>query len=68
MEGHTEGVWCITYSHDAKYFMSASPDKMVLLWDLKAKKPIKKMKEHTEKVFWASFNEDSKIIASVSED
>jgi WD40 repeat protein len=48
--------------------MSASPDKMVLLWDLKAKKPIKKMKEHTEKVFWASFNEDSKIIASVSED
>ncbi len=48
--------------------MSASPDKTILLWDLKKKKPQMSLKEHKNKVYWASFNENSKFIASGGED
>jgi len=48
--------------------MSASPDRTIMLWDLKKKKPSHTLKEHKNKVYIASFNEDSKYIASGGED
>ena len=39
-----------------------------MLWDLKKKKPSHTLKEHKNKVYIASFNEDSKYIASGGED
>lgn len=48
--------------------MSASPDKTVMLWDIRKKKPVQTLKEHKNKVYWASFNENSKLIASGGED
>lgn len=41
---------------------------MIMLWDLKKKKPTSILKEHKNKIYWASFNENGKYIASGGED
>jgi len=61
-------VWATSFSSDGKILLSGSPDKMLLLWDLLKQKPISTLREHKNKVYWASFNENDKMIASGGED
>lgn len=65
---HSEGVWSTEFSNDGKILLSGSPDKSLILWDLKKKKPAQTLKEHKNKVYWCNFNENSKFIASGGED
>lgn len=34
LEGHTNEVWYISFSHDGKYLASTSVDYRVIIWDL----------------------------------
>ncbi len=58
----------LQYSNDGNTLLSCSPDKTILLFDLKSKKPITFLKGHTSKVYYAKFNENNSLIASGGED
>jgi WD40 repeat protein len=41
---YREGVWATDFTNDGKILLSASPDKSILLWDLKKAKPTSTLK------------------------
>ena len=63
-----EGIWSLQYSNEGNVILSGSPDKTIMLYDLRKKKPINSLKEHKNKVYWAKFNETNTLIASGGED
>ena len=63
-----EGIWSLQYSNDGNVILSGSPDKTIMLYDLRKKKPINSLKEHNNKVYWAKFNETNTLVASGGED
>jgi Prp8 binding protein/COMPASS component SWD3 len=50
LTGHKEGVWCIHYHNSGTSFITASPEGIAKLWDLKTGKPTADLKIHTKRV------------------
>lgn len=69
LKGHTSSVESVSYSHDGKYLVSASCDKTIRIWDVKAMKQIgNPLKGHTDYVFSSKFSPYGYDIVSASKD
>ena len=56
LSGNKEGIWCINYHKNGKELISASPEGIAKIWDIKAGKSTAELKYHTKRVFWATYN------------
>lgn len=68
MTGHKEGVWCINYNVNGKELISASPEGISKIWDVKAGKSIADLKYHTKRVFWATYSNSGTFAATCGSD
>lgn len=50
MTGHTQGVWCVNYSPQGTQIVTASPEGVAKLWDVKSGKSQADLKVHTKRV------------------
>lgn len=50
MTGHKEGIWCVNYHKDGGILVTASPEGVSKLWDVKSGKPQADLKVHTKRV------------------
>ncbi len=50
MTGHKEGIWCVNYHKDGQVIVSASPEGLAKLWDIKSGKSTADLKVHTKRV------------------
>jgi len=48
--GHKEGVWCVNYHNSGTQLVTASPEGIAKLWDIKAGKVTADLKVHTKRV------------------
>ena len=68
LSGHTDHVWCLTFSLDGTFLVSGSEDRTVKLWDIQTGGVVKTFCGHTDGVVSASVSPDCTIIASGSRD
>ncbi|KAL7821006.1 WD40 repeat-like protein [Trichoderma gracile] len=63
LEGHTESVLCVTFSHDSLRVASASEDHSVRLWSIETGETVI-LKGHSRPVYAVVFSHDSLHVAS----
>jgi WD40 repeat protein len=68
LEGHTDGVWSVSFSSDDKHIVSGSWDKSVRVWDALTGEMLKVLEGHTGRVSSVSPSNDDKRIVSGSLD
>jgi len=68
LEGHSDGVMSVTFSHDSKLLASASYDKTVRIWDVGTGFLQQTLEGHSDGVMSVAFSHDSKLLASASYD
>ena len=66
--GHTDWVYCLTFSLDGTLLVSGSYDKTVKLWDVQTGGVINTFHGHTDEVLSVFISADLTMIASGSED
>lgn len=64
LEGHTDRIWTVCISDDAKYAASGSDDKSVRIWNLESNKELKCLRKHTRWVQALAFSHDGLLLAS----
>lgn len=50
MSSNKEGIWSLDYSKDGKKLVSASPEGLCKVWDVKSGKTVAELRGHTSKV------------------
>src|ERR1700733_6876929 len=68
LEGHSEGVRSVAFSHDSARLASASYDKTVKIWDTSSGECLQTLKGHSGTVRSVVFSHDSARLASASGD
>jgi eukaryotic-like serine/threonine-protein kinase len=68
LKGHGERVTSVAFSRDGKYFVIASWDNTLKLWDGRTSQETLALKGHTEAVVGVGFSSDGKRVVSASED
>ena len=68
LEGHSDWVSSVAFSHDSKIVASASHDKTVRIWNTQTGKCEQVLEGHSDWVSSVAFSHDSKIVASASGD
>jgi WD40 repeat protein len=68
LEGHSDLVMSVTFSHDSARLASASWDKTVKIWDASSSVCLKTFKGHSDWVALAAFSHNSAWLASASND
>ena len=68
LEGHTDYVWSVAFSHDSKLLASGSGagDKTIRIWDTATWQLRQTLEGHTRGVWSVAFSHDSKLLASGS--
>jgi len=68
LEGHTDRVQEIAFSHDSTLLASASDDNTVRIWGTETGECLQTLKGHTNWVRNVAFSHDSTLLASASDD
>ncbi|KAG6979136.1 Vegetative incompatibility protein HET-E-1 [Fusarium oxysporum f. sp. conglutinans] len=68
MEGHSDSVQSVVFSHDSKMVASASDDKTIRIWNIETGECKHVLKGHSDLVRSVVFSHDSKMVASASGD
>ncbi|KAG0029255.1 hypothetical protein BGZ82_008052 [Podila clonocystis] len=68
LEGHTNEVWYISFSHDGKYLASTSVDYRVIIWDLETFKAIHTLQGHSDSVSCCSWSPDDSLLVTAGFD
>lgn len=68
LNGHTDEVYSVAFSSDAKLIVSGSNDRSIRVWDALTGQGIHVLKGHTDTVWSAAFSSDGTHIVSGSED
>ncbi|KAF1962192.1 WD40 repeat-like protein, partial [Byssothecium circinans] len=68
LEGHSDGVSSVAFSHDSARLASASGDKTVKIWDPSSGACLSTLKGHSGGVSSVAFSHDSARLASASDD
>jgi WD40 repeat protein len=68
LEGHTEPVTSVAFSHDSARLASASDDKTVKIWDASSGACLQTLEGHSNGVSSVAFSHDSARLASASDD
>jgi WD40 repeat protein len=66
--GHTERVWSVAFSPDARTVLSAAEDKTARLWDVASGQESHRLEGHTDVVRKAVFSRDGRFILTASHD
>ncbi|MCI5178470.1 MAG: hypothetical protein D3911_03945 [Candidatus Electrothrix sp. AW3_4] len=66
--GHRGAIKALVFSADGRYFVSASEDQTIILWDTKTWKKAHTFKAHTGAVLSADLSPDGKYLVSGSKD
>ena len=68
LEGHTDCVTSVAFSHDGRRLASGSYDMMVRIWDAETGVPQQTLEGHTDWVRSVTFSHDGRRLASGSDD
>ncbi|KAK2938621.1 G-protein beta WD-40 repeat [Fusarium oxysporum f. sp. vasinfectum] len=68
LEGHSENVNSVVFSHDSKKVASASADKTIRIWNAKTGECAQVLEDHSDNVNSVVFSHDSTKLASASYD
>ena len=68
LEGHSDAVWSVAFSHDSTQEVSGSEDKMVKIWDASSGACLKTLEGHSDAVWSVAFSLDGSQAVSGSED
>jgi WD40 repeat protein len=67
LEGHSDFVTSVAFSHDSTRLASASYDKTVKIWDASSGACLQTLKGHSDLVLSVAFSHDSTRLASASD-
>lgn len=67
-QGNKEGIWSLEYSLDGKKLVSASPEGLAKVWDVKSGKATAELRGHQEKCYYACWSDDGLQVASCGAD
>jgi WD40 repeat protein len=67
LEGHSDTVWSVTFSHDSARLASAASDATVKIWDMSGA-CLQTLSGHSSDVYSVAFSHDSAMLASASGD
>ncbi len=65
---HTDQVVSIALTPDGSLLASGGQDGTLLLWDLRARRPLRAFRGHTGQIHALAFSPDGRTLASASED
>jgi WD40 repeat protein len=68
MDGHTDSVNSVAFSHDSTRIVSGSTDQSVRIWDASTGEEVLKLDGHTDRVNSVAFSHDGTRIVSGSDD
>jgi WD40 repeat protein len=68
LEGHSNTVYSVAFSHDSTRLASASDDNTVKIWDTGSGKCLQTLEGHSNTVWSVAFSHDSTLLASASDD
>lgn len=68
LEGHSNGVTSVAFSHNSTHLASASGDKTVKIWDVNSGACLQTLEGHSSTVTSIAFSHDSTWLASASYD
>jgi hypothetical protein len=68
LTGHADSIYAVAFSPDGAQLVTASYDKLLILWDLAKGEQAHTLKHHTAAVFGAVFSPDGRSLASVAAD
>ena len=68
LEGHSNSVMSVAFSHDSARLASASDDRTVKIWDASSGECLQTLKGHSASVTSVAFSHDSARLASASDD
>jgi WD40 repeat protein len=68
LEGHSDWVRSVAFSHDSTRLASASDDSTVRIWDARSGKSLQTLEGHSGRVWSVAFSHDSTRLASASID
>jgi WD40 repeat protein len=68
LEGHSDRVNSVAFSHDSARLASASGDKTVKIWDASSGECLQTLEGHSDRVNSVAFSHDSARLASASDD
>ena len=68
LQGHSDKVAAVDFSHNGKRLVSASWDKTLKIWDIDTMSELNTLKGHSERVFAVSYSTDGEKIVSGDEE